>query len=872
MPTRKHNLSRDSFPSFPTRRNELRRITQLLNSGSSVLVFCLPGDAPSSLAGDLAVMLQPAGDSQANVLRCSSHTRLDALKNFLADGHGTSARILVGPSLMPDSAVELIDEALQPGHPPVAFFVDPDRLSITAPAQGVGAQLATAWQKGELDRIDLAPLTDPEIESAILDRLEPGVLDDLQVRTLVALAEGQLLLARDLADDATAYPDRVQRRYPRPGMDTATFGSLALSRMEARINGLDDSLADAAAKLAQLSPLPLSTVSQLFGDSMLAQLLGHRLAVESEDWGQRTLTVSPLHSVAMAGRGTSVFDDPEFSTRIVSLWSAGYPVNEAILLGLSRSLMRSPSPISAVHAGLALAAAAAANRLGDGIEAKALLTITERCSALSQAQQTQVTLERLKAQLNLGEHQTALATAESLLADPAVDFEALYYAAVAVAWAPTTPAWWEQLLDSPQMRAWPGAATALTCFIGESTGADDPTVDMDAVGQDPANPVEVRLLALSFTCAAHANLNNAAALDRAVVTGMRLAEDVMARPSSQRSEILITLVALFQLSASISATLGGVQVERTRDAITATVSHATALTSRTGWNLAMCSGWMAATSRAVQGDSSAAELDFDYADTAVRPAFFPLMWCLHAGFSSILRSTLGHPTERTPYFTQRARQILRPRAKAALGLIATAEERDLFDFVSPDAPAWTPRMALTELLASQRMAPAEVIRILDTIPRTTLPAGLAQERYLRMAAAGDADGLMSAGTDLVATGQIAFARLAYSRARALYLGRRAAAKASSASESLAALDRATPVGLGRASDAVASIATERASVLTERELEVSQLVAEGLTNVQIAQRLVLSVRTVESHVLQARSKLGVAKRRDIPAALLEMGH
>ena len=39
---------------------------------------------------------------------------------------------------------------------------------------------------------------------------------------------------------------------------------------------------------------------------------------------------------------------------------------------------------------------------------------------------------------------------------------------------------------------------------------------------------------------------------------------------------------------------------------------------------------------------------------------------------------------------------------------------------------------------------------------------------------------------------------------------------------------------------------------------------------QISQRLVLSVRTVESHVLQARAKLGAERRRDIPKHLLKL--
>jgi DNA-binding CsgD family transcriptional regulator len=48
---------------------------------------------------------------------------------------------------------------------------------------------------------------------------------------------------------------------------------------------------------------------------------------------------------------------------------------------------------------------------------------------------------------------------------------------------------------------------------------------------------------------------------------------------------------------------------------------------------------------------------------------------------------------------------------------------------------------------------------------------------------------------------------------------------------------------------------------SEREAEVLALVSEHLTNQQIAGRLHLSVRTVESHVSSLLRKLGVAERR-----------
>lgn len=61
------------------------------------------------------------------------------------------------------------------------------------------------------------------------------------------------------------------------------------------------------------------------------------------------------------------------------------------------------------------------------------------------------------------------------------------------------------------------------------------------------------------------------------------------------------------------------------------------------------------------------------------------------------------------------------------------------------------------------------------------------------------------------------------------------------------------------------------SVLTERERELLGMVGEGLSNDQIAQRLVLSPATVKTHVNRSMIKLGVRDRAQLVVLAYEAG-
>jgi DNA-binding CsgD family transcriptional regulator len=83
------------------------------------------------------------------------------------------------------------------------------------------------------------------------------------------------------------------------------------------------------------------------------------------------------------------------------------------------------------------------------------------------------------------------------------------------------------------------------------------------------------------------------------------------------------------------------------------------------------------------------------------------------------------------------------------------------------------------------------------------------------------------------------------------------------------VEDAVRYALGEKTDAQPPPTPVEPSPLTRRELEVADLVAEGLSNPEIAARLVISVRTAQGHVENILRKLGFNSRSRIAAWVTE---
>ena len=61
------------------------------------------------------------------------------------------------------------------------------------------------------------------------------------------------------------------------------------------------------------------------------------------------------------------------------------------------------------------------------------------------------------------------------------------------------------------------------------------------------------------------------------------------------------------------------------------------------------------------------------------------------------------------------------------------------------------------------------------------------------------------------------------------------------------------------------------SPLSDREIEVVQLVATGMTNAEVAERLYLSRRTVDAHLRRIYDKLDLGSRTEVVRYAMEHG-
>ncbi len=225
--------------------------------------------------------------------------------------------------------------------------------------------------------------------------------------------------------------------------------------------------------------------------------------------------------------------------------------------------------------------------------------------------------------------------------------------------------------------------------------------------------------------------------------------------------------------------------------------------------------------------------------------------------------------EMTPFAQHRGWVYLKPEILLAGAWVAAAEGS------VGEAVAQTHRAA--ELAAAQDQPAVEVFalhtavcfgdrtvadRLAELATRVDGPRAPAAAAHAAALAADDGAALHAASVQLEKMGALLLAADAAAQAAAGYVRRDLRGSAQAATTRAHQLAQACE---GARTPALAALTTPLP--LTQREREIVTLAASGLSNRQIADRLVVSVRTVEGHLYRACAKLGASDRAELAALL-----
>ncbi|MET7746436.1 LuxR C-terminal-related transcriptional regulator [Streptomyces sp. NPDC005385] len=158
--------------------------------------------------------------------------------------------------------------------------------------------------------------------------------------------------------------------------------------------------------------------------------------------------------------------------------------------------------------------------------------------------------------------------------------------------------------------------------------------------------------------------------------------------------------------------------------------------------------------------------------------------------------------------------------------------------------------------------PKTAVRHIQDVPPPEGPLLSARVQYIKALARSDASALETAGEEFEKCGARLLAAEAHADASRIYARRgdkRAAVKAMRTATGL--FDQCpgvrTPI----------SISMGSAAQLTGRERQIALLAARNMSSAEVAEQLVVSIRTVDNHLQKIFSKLGITSRREISKAL-----
>jgi DNA-binding NarL/FixJ family response regulator len=863
------------------RSRELKVIADARMSGAAGFVLAgAPGVGKTRLA---RVVLAEAGRAGAKPLwvqatRSASSVPLGALAGVLPDRFGsddpltvlrTSAHALTelagrkqlvlgvddAQHLDPISAALVLHLA----RTSAAFILVTVRTREPCPDA-----ISALWKDAGAQRLVLDTLDEPSTDR-LLEEVLGGPVESGLRGWVWALSGGNVMYVTELVDGLVADGALVcQDGLWRAVRETRVPASL-MELVSQRIAGLDEGVRRSLELLAVGEPLSLSVLSRLESHDALAAAEAEGLITVDESMSDPQLRLArPLYGEAIASAlpmlrarqirlrlAEALQHDgpltPETSLRIARwLTDAGEPVPQPLLIDAGRAAIATGDP----DLGGALAAAAVEN--GGGVEAQILLA------------------RSLAARNRFEEAASVLLDAEPLIADPEAGIAYVQQQTAVLYWGlnrvedlrallARARAWWPDA-------AWHRRVDSLTDLItahlpdARTSGAVKQTSTLsDATGSDPYRQRTVQTAQLR-------RLTYEGRGREAYRLGASL------RPSAPFRDVYDQSTASLWVMVCIEAGEGFDELERwcrktLRDAVRLE-DHSAAGVAALGLaslryvqgRLREASRWLAESQlhykhhdpygrlaivyasqvavAAAVGDAASAESAMVQCRAAVRgesppPNQLPhLRWA--QGWAAVAE---GDETRGRGILLDGAIEVQHSPLDAA--------------FIGYEAMrAGAPPAAVAPLLAE-----------LDA--RSDARLITAAAAHAAGLVGSDARMLLDAAEQLEAIGTLRFACEAAAHAAQCFLED---GDESSARRAAAHSQRLFADGEGTQKPPVSGLPGSAVS-LSGREAEIAALAALGLSNAEIAERLVLSVRTVETYVYRAMQKLGLGDRRDLAGAL-----
>ncbi|MBF4620638.1 LuxR family transcriptional regulator [Clavibacter sp. VKM Ac-2542] len=743
------------------------------------------------------------------------------------------------------------------------------------------------WRNGYAERLDLSPLDAAEVD-AMIDSIAGQVALDQATRVQIQRRSGgRPFLVRELTFEALE-SDGTERTitgyaFPSPHAPRARI----LELVSSRVSMLDDDERSTLVLLARLDGVPYQRAARLFGETIL-RVLGARGLARVQGQGDRILRADLLEAEAALAR-----TDPEavdaLTRRVVGslLQEAahGVPLNPKESLLIARTLTDDgrrdaverfgEDTLAAVH----LVAARLANDVGMTHDALAFAEIAGRDGSDAYA-----ACERGRALTVLGNPTRAMEVLEALdtaSLTPAERIEALHWRVLSTHAAMPGTDRVHRLLDGiangadadPDERAQAaviGAAMSLGLMEWESA-----LRAARAASAVTASPL-VRLRAQRAVVLALGHLGRGAELGDAIDEGLGL----VSRRSDRRGtydDILLEEARLELLSASaFSRRLCRLDLPDLERELDAWVESA----------IAQDAQWFIPVLGAITGGVALDLGRLDRAEAELTLADDRLIgpdigtWRLWIGMQRARVLALRGRTEeaeriateiahradpRYPYQRMLAEgvrvEILASRGRPEEAATLLLDVGDL----SGDAHAlWAGMLFRAWTLGSTDPRLVEGARLVRE--RTDVPALHGMAEVVEGSRTADAALVAQGVRTLEESGLHQQALTACEDLLRMLAGGEPGTALTEARATLgriqARIDRGAPATETSTVTPVLDV-----SMLTRRELEIGVLAAQGLSNREIAGRLFLSVRTVESHLYQARAKLGAPSRRALAGLL-----